>query len=201
MMQTQMQVMKQVMNQVKIDQSNQLGPMGPKPMQGPPPNMQTHVQNINAQNVAMQNMGMPPQSVQAQMGQAPNQIQIQPIQQQQQPNQMQPPNQQMQQIGVDQSGQMQFVNTAPPGNSGNFNVNSMPPQQQQQMKVVQHQQINIQQQQPPQGPQQQQQMQVSENENMGWENVMKCKDCVEMDSIAKCLQFGTILSFRARLSN
>lgn len=112
----------QMMNQVKIDQSNQLGPMGQKPMQGPPQNM--HVQNINAQNVAIQNMGMPPQAVQAQMGQNQNQIQIQPIQQQQ-------PNQQMQQIGVDQSGQMQFVNSGPPGNAGNFNVNSMPPQQQQ----------------------------------------------------------------------
>lgn len=135
--------------------------MGQKPiinssaMQGPP-NVQTHMQNINAQSIAIQsqNIGVPPQSVQ-QMGHTQNQIQIQPIQQQQQPNQM-PPNQ-MQQIGVDQ---MQFVNSAPPGNASNFNA--MP---QQQMKVVQQQQINIQHQQQPSQQQQQQQqhpqMQVS----------------------------------------
>lgn len=147
----------QMMNQVKIDQLNQpmvqkQPTMNSSPMQGPQ-NIQAHVQNINAQSIAIQSqhIGGPPQSAQ-QMGQTQNQIQIQPIQQ---PNQMQP--NQMQQIGVDPSGQMQFVNSAPPGNAANFNA--MPPQQQQ-MKVVQQQQINIQhQQQPP--PPQQQQMQVS----------------------------------------
>lgn len=127
MMQTQ-----QMLSQVKIEQSNQM--VGQKQVintmmiQGQQ-NMQTHVQNIAQQ--------------------PPNQIQIQPIQQQQQQQQhqqqvnqggiVQQPNQ-MQQIGIDQSGQIQFMNTVPPGTPTNFN----PVQQNQQMKVIGH---NVQQQQ------------------------------------------------------
>lgn len=138
-----------MMNQVKIDQSNQH--MGQKQTMQSQQTIQTHVQNINAQSVTIQSIGVPPQNAQ-QLGQTQNQIQIQPIlqQQQHQPNQ----------IPIDQSGgQIQFVNSAPPGSATNFN--NVP--QQQQMKIVQ-QQINIQQQpQPTQQQQQQpqQQMQVS----------------------------------------
>lgn len=106
----------QMMGQVKIDQSNQLmnqkQAMNTMPIQGLQ-NMQTHVQNV------------------AQQQQNQNQIQIQPIQQQQ--SQQQQQANQMQQIGVDQSGQIQFMNTAQSGTPTNFNsVQS----NQQQMKVI-----------------------------------------------------------------
>ena len=107
----------QMMGQVKIDQSNQLmnqkQAMNTMPIQGLQ-NMQTHVQNV------------------AQQQQNQNQIQIQPIQQQQSQQQQQQANQ-MQQIGVDQSGQIQFMNTAQSGTPTNFNSVQ---QNQQQMKVI-----------------------------------------------------------------
>lgn len=149
----------QMMGQVKIDQSNQM--MGQKQvigsavMQGQ--QMQGHVQNINVQqhqaqsmaaaqniNAQTQNMGIQGQNIGVQsqniQNQVQNQVQIQPIQQQQQQQQQ---NNQMQQIGIDQSGQIQFMNSAPQGTPTNFTQ----VQQNQQMKVVH----NVQQQQIPVG--------------------------------------------------
>lgn len=110
----------QMIGQVKLDHPNQMMIINSSQS-----NVLTNVQNINQQ----------PQQ---------NQIQIQPIQQQQQ---QQAPNQ-MQQIGIDQSGQIQFVNQTGQGTPNNFNA-------------VQNQQIKVVQQQQHQQQQQPQQMQVS----------------------------------------
>lgn len=143
----------QMMNQVKIDQPNQI--VGQKQvvnsltLQGQQ-NMQTHVQNvipqpqnqIQIQPIQQQQQQIQPQQIQQQQQlqllqqpQQLQQIQHQQQQMQQPPQQLQQQQQQpnqMQQIGIDQSGQIQFMNSVPPGTPTNFNA----VQQNQQMKVV-----------------------------------------------------------------